>query len=85
MILRTYIFLSSDILDNDYLRHISSSLGDEWKLVAQQLGVRRMRIQAIMRNNVTQSNDAVIYDTLATWAKRIPRSINKVRLLFPSQ
>ncbi|KAK2160425.1 hypothetical protein LSH36_133g00024 [Paralvinella palmiformis] len=78
------LFKAEDVLDNDYLRHLSTVIGDEWRTLAQHLGIRRMRIQAILRNNVTMENDAVIYEMLATWAKRMPRSVNKVELLCRS-
>ena len=52
-------------------------LGDEWRRVAHYLNVRRVRIQAIMRNNANDQENAVM-DMLLTWAKKVPRSVNKV-------
>ncbi len=55
-----------------------AELGEEWKKLAHYLSVRRIRIQAIMRNNVNKENENAIYDMLLTWAKKVPRSVNKV-------
>ena len=52
-------------------------LGDEWRRVGHYLNVRRVRIQAIMRNNANDQENAVM-DMLLTWAKKVPRSVNKV-------
>ena len=59
---------------------ILPELGEEWKKLAHYLSVRRIRIQAIMRNNVNKDNESAIYDMLLTWAKKVPRSVNKVKL-----
>ena len=60
------------------LRHLSAEMGDEWKKMAQILNIRRVRIEAILRNNVNSSTEQAVYDMLTTWAKRVPRSLNKV-------
>ena len=60
------------------LRHLASEIGEEWRRLAQYLSIRRVRIQAIVRNNVTNDSDQAIYDMLLTWAKKVPRSMNKV-------
>lgn len=77
------ISYSTDVISLPYLKHLSEELGDEWKKLASYLNVRRVRIQAIMRNNINESENAV-YDMLVTWAKKVPRSVNKVDILCTS-
>ena len=50
-------------------------------MLASQLNVKRMRIQAILRNNMSHENadDDAKFDMLMTWIKSVPRSLNKVR------
>ena len=61
------------------LRHIALQLGSEWRRLAQQLAVRRVRLQAILRNNQEQEGGPDSrYDMLLTWAKSLPTSVNKV-------
>ncbi|XP_064618461.1 uncharacterized protein LOC135482419 isoform X2 [Liolophura sinensis] len=68
-------------VDDDVLKRISEDLGDEWKRLAQCLNVRKMRIQAILRQNHNNDTQCSIHDMLLTWAKRLPRSVNKVEIL----
>ena len=63
------------------LHFLSSELGDEWKRVAQYLNVKRVRVQAIVRNNVNNDIETTIYEMLLTWLKRVPKSANKVDML----
>jgi hypothetical protein len=72
------LYISVGLVGNEMLRHLASEIGDEWKRLAQCLNIRRMRIQAIVRNNVNSDSEQVIYDMLLTWAKKVPRSVNKV-------
>ena len=66
-------------MDRELLHQIAADLGEEWKRLAQQLNIKRMRIQAIIRNNVEWDTEHVIYEMLITWMKRVPKSANKVR------
>ena len=66
------------LVDADLLHFLSAELGDEWRRVAQHLGVKRVRIQAIMRNNVNCDIERTIYDMFVTWLKRIPKAAKKV-------
>ncbi|ELU09375.1 hypothetical protein CAPTEDRAFT_221873 [Capitella teleta] len=74
-------FNSHGLVGNDILRHLASEVGEEWRRLAQCLNIRRARIQAIVRNNVNSDSEQVIYDMLLTWAKKVPRSMNKVDIL----
>ena len=64
----------------DTLRHLSLELGDEWRKLAHQLNVRRVRVQAIMRNTTLagRSIEDAKYVMLLTWMKAAPRGLNKV-------
>ncbi|CAH1799957.1 unnamed protein product [Owenia fusiformis] len=75
-------FKSEDLVDDETLRHLSTELGEEWKRLASQLNVKGTRIQAILRDNVNaEATDQAAFDMLVTWAKRVPRSMNKVDIL----
>lgn len=64
----------------DILQYVASELGDEWKKLAQYLSLKSVRIQAILRqNNQNPEPKKIRYDMLVTWAKRVPRCLNKVR------
>ncbi|XP_046551468.1 uncharacterized protein LOC124261193 [Haliotis rubra] len=69
-------------VDNELLFHLARELGDEWKKLAQYLNVRRMRIQAILRQNVNNDNTNKVYDMLTTWSKRLPRAVDRVDILY---
>ena len=63
----------------DVLEYVATELGDEWKMLAQLLNLKSVRIQAILRQNTANPDPKKIrYDMLVSWAKRIPRSANKV-------
>ena len=69
----------NDPITDDVLREISGDLGEEWQKVAHALNVRKVRIQAIMKKNITEEkDDEAKYDMLITWAKKVPRGLNKV-------
>ncbi|KAK3098637.1 hypothetical protein FSP39_021461 [Pinctada imbricata] len=66
----------------DVFEYVASELGEEWKKLAQYLCLKTVRIQAILRqNNQNSDPKRVKYDMLVTWAKRIPRSVNKLEML----
>ena len=68
-------------MNNENLRHLSHELGDEWQLLAHHLNVRRMRIQAIIKNQRDEEGDeGVKYDMLMTWLKKMPHGVNKVTI-----
>ncbi|XP_067946573.1 death domain-containing protein 1-like [Watersipora subatra] len=68
-------------IDEALLKQLSSDLGDEWKMLASHLNVKKTRIQSIMRNHVNSESDGPIQEMLLTWIKRIPRSMDKVKVL----
>ena len=65
-------------MTNGVLRMLAGQLGNEWRELAAALSVPRMRIQAILRQHVNLDTADTRYDMLVTWAKRVPRSIDKV-------
>ncbi|XP_063405167.1 uncharacterized protein LOC134688398 isoform X2 [Mytilus trossulus] len=66
----------------DVLEFVANELGDEWKMLAQVLNLKSVRIQAILRQNTANPDPKKIrYDMLVSWAKRIPRSANKLDIL----
>ena len=71
-----------DPINEDVLRDVALELGEEWRQIARLLNVRRVRIQAILRNNASQdhADDENKYDMLLTWAKKVPRGYNKVNI-----
>jgi len=77
------IVLIAGVVDVKLLRHLASEIGNEWRHLSHSLGIRRVRLQAILRNH-SGSNDTqqTVYDMLMSWMKRLPRSVNKVGLLF---
>ena len=69
----------NDPITDDILREISGDLGDEWQKLAHVLNVKKVRIQAIMKKNITEKkDDEAKYDMLITWAKKVPRGLNEV-------
>ena len=60
------------------LRHLSSELGGEWRCLAQRLGIRSIRQQAVIRHRNTAARRDAIYDMLTSWMKRMPHAANKV-------
>ena len=73
---KIYPFPTGAISD-ELFRHLANNLGDEWRRLAKYLNVGRVRIQAIMRQN-TSGQGNIVFDMLVTWAKRAPRSLDKV-------
>ena len=69
-------------LNDSVLRYLAGELGKEWKDVAAHLNLRPMRIQAILRQNVNKDTTNTRYDMLVSWAKRIPKSVDKVNEIF---
>ena len=69
-----------DCLNEETLHIIADHLGEEWQRVANQLNVKKMRLQAIMKNNMFKEaeEDNSKYDMLTTWIKKVPVSANKV-------
>ena len=69
----------NDPITDDVLREISGDLGDEWQKLAHALNVKKVRLQAIMKKNIAdEKDDDTKYDMLITWAKKVPRGMNKV-------
>jgi len=66
------------------LRHLATEVGDEWRRLAQCLGIRPVRQLAIIRSSTTasssESRQDVVYDMLTSWMKKMPRAANKVCL-----
>lgn len=46
-------------IDDNLLKQLSGDLGDEWKMLATHLNVKKTRIQSIMRNHVNCENEPV--------------------------
>lgn len=77
MVLHCSLYVGPDT--KDVLMYLAGELGEEWKKLAMYLNLKSVRIQAILRqNNMNPDPRKVRYDMLVTWAKRIPRSVNKV-------
>ena len=74
----------NDPITEEVLRDVAAELGDEWKRLAHYLNVKRMRIQAILRNCSQQEEDSrdaleeAKFEMLLTWVKRVPRGVAKV-------
>lgn len=49
-------------IDDDLLRHLAADLGDEWKVLAASLNVKKTRIQSIMRNHVNDDTEQVVLE-----------------------
>jgi len=60
------------------LRHLATEMGDEWRRLAQCLGIRSIRQQAAIRNGDTAARQHAVYDMLTSWMKKMPRAANKV-------
>ena len=76
------------------LRHLATEVGDEWRQLAQCLGIRSIRQQAVIRKiNAAAAashghrwpwiskHDArrdAVTDMLTSWVKKMPRSADKV-------
>ncbi len=58
---------------------LAADLGDEWKSMAEFLGVNFARVQAIIRDNADSGNPLKnIVDMLISWFKNAPKNCNKV-------
>ena len=59
---------------------LTANLGDEWRQVAEFLGINRARTQAIMRNNAGCENAVpnMVLDMLVCWYKSARKNCNKV-------
>ncbi|XP_006812140.1 death domain-containing protein 1-like [Saccoglossus kowalevskii] len=64
-------------VSNSILRWLSGELGHEWEALAAYLGLKRSRMQSIVRNNPNDLQQQ-IFDMLITWRSSLPRSCNKV-------
>lgn len=75
-----------DVINDDILASLARELGDEWKKLASVLNIKKMRIQAILRNNMAndKTEDDAKFDMLVTWAKRVPKGMSKVCLSVSS-
>lgn len=68
-----------DCIDEDFLRQLASCLSNEWKNLADELGLSKTRIQAIQRNHGQESStEDIILDMLLTWVRKMPSSCSKV-------
>ena len=72
-------------LNDSVFHHLANELGKEWKDLATYLNLKPTRIQAILRQNVNKDTPKTRYDMLVSWAKRIPKSVDKVNVLFDSK
>ncbi|KAK2179581.1 hypothetical protein NP493_482g02010 [Ridgeia piscesae] len=68
-----------------YFHELSQYIGDEWQLLAERLGIKRPRIQSLMRSNPkVGSRHKNIEDMLMQWYKRCPKRHDKVADLYYS-
>ncbi|KAI0239413.1 hypothetical protein LSAT2_009847 [Lamellibrachia satsuma] len=68
-----------------YFRELSEYIGDEWQQLAERLGIKRARIQSLMRSNPkVGSRPKNIEDMLLQWYKRCPKRHDKVADLYYS-
>ena len=58
---------------------LAGQLGKEWRELAAALNLRPMRIQAILRQHVNKETNDTRFDMLLTWAKRVPKAVDKVK------
>ena len=77
-------------LNENVIEFLATELGQEWLKLARCLNVKKARVQAIIGSHNNNSNKttatdmssldntAAKYEMLMTWAKRQPRSVNKV-------
>ncbi|KAL5009617.1 hypothetical protein ScPMuIL_011922 [Solemya velum] len=65
----------------EILHNIARRLGEEWLKLAHHLGVKPMRIQSILRQNINNEDVSSRYDMLLAWVKRVPRSVDKSEIL----
>ncbi|KAL8599020.1 hypothetical protein ACOMHN_006829 [Nucella lapillus] len=69
-------------ITNELLRHVAQQLAaDDWRRLVPLLNIRRTRLQAILRQNVTTPPWLPVYDVLLTWSKRLPQSFDRVEML----
>ena len=72
------VLCTSGAVDGDMLRHLATGLGDEWRRLANCLGIRSIRQQAVIRNGNATARQGAVYDMLMSWMKKMPRAANKV-------
>ena len=77
----TFKTTHNDPITEDILHQLAGELEADWQKVGYYLNVRRMRIQAILRNTAQSDNreEDAAYDMLVSWAKRVPRGMSKVK------
>jgi hypothetical protein len=60
------------------LRHLATEIGDQWRDLVLGLGVPRVKIESIIRNNANNDDVDAILEMLTSWVKRLPRAADKV-------
>ena len=66
-------------LTREFLRQLAGDLGDEWRQVAEFLGVSPARVESIKRDHLAaRSMEPVIFDVLRSWYKNANRNSDKV-------
>ena len=65
----------------EFFESLATSLGAEWRQLAEFLGLNRGRIQAIIRDNsgIPQAEPNMVLDMLVYWYKSAPKNCDKVK------
>ena len=65
-------------LTNKYLDELSKEIGDEWRQMAEKLGLSAPGIQRITLRSQDGASELMVKDMLLTWYKTAKSSTDKV-------
>ena len=66
------------VVTETMLKDLSREMDEEWKKLAQILGIKTRRLQDIERVKSDAPLEEIIYEMLITWIKSVQRSSDKV-------
>ena len=77
------IISTTDPVDVDMMRDLARDMGEEWRVIANNLNISRARMQAIIRNVQCgdRSEEDIKYDMLLCWLKKMPKATDKVHII----
>lgn len=70
------------VVTETMLKDLSREMDEEWKKLAQILGIKTRRLQDIERVKSDAPLEEIIYEMLITWIKSVQRSSDKATILM---
>ena len=70
-----------DLLNNEGITKLSQAFGPEMTQMAKSLGVSRVKVLQLIRNNHLEKSEADLnFNLIMAWIKTLPRSADKIEL-----